>query len=93
MLCDATGFKRIIIACGYTDLSWLLWSGTTSIWIHLRKMSCFCFAGERATGSNVLYGRGMDFSCCIKGWKMEDSSGPGLSRRLPVSRKNSSICF
>ena len=20
MLCDATGFKRIIIACGYTDL-------------------------------------------------------------------------
>ena len=96
MLCDATGFKRIIIACGYTDLRFGI-DGLAAVVRHnfnldpFEKNVLFLFCGRKSNRIKCLVWEGDGFLLLYK--RLEDSSGPGLSRRLPVSRKNSSICF
>ena len=67
MLNDGTGFKRIYLATGYTDLrrgmkAWLQSSAFNSNWIRMTEIRSFCSVAGAVTGSKPSCGKVMVFS-------------------------------
>ena len=86
MLNNATGFDRIYIACGYTDLRQGIDGLTAVIRRQLgvdpfQKNVLFLFCGRKPDKIKCLIWKATDFYCCTSGSWMADTSGPGQSRR------------
>ena len=75
MLCDATGFKRIIIACGYTDLRFGI-DGLAAVVRHnfnldpFEKNVLFLFCGRKSNRIKCLVWEGDGFLLLYK--RLED---------------------
>ena len=75
MLCDATGFKRIIIACGYTDLRYGI-DGLAAVVRHnfnldpFEKNVLFLFCGRKSNRIKCLVWEGDGFLLLYK--RLED---------------------
>ena len=89
MLAEAAGVKRIILACGRTDLrkgidglAQLI--GTKYDLNPFEKDVLFLFCGCRTDRIKACFGRGPGFYFCISVWKMAHSSG----RARPRKRRN-----
>ena len=86
MLNDASGFSKIVLAVGYTDLRQGI-DGLASIvkfnisWIPLKRMSFFFSAAEGRIVSKAFFGKEMDFFSCINALKSERSAGRGLQMK------------
>lgn len=71
MLNDATGFRKVYIAVGYTDLLLRIDGlatiiNLTSSWTRMKKLSFFCSVEDAVTGSKDLYGKVTGFFSYIK---------------------------
>lgn len=74
MLNDASGFKRIYIACGQTDLRRGIEGLATMIRFQFKldpydKDTLFLFCGKRIIESRGSSGKAMDFFSYIRDWK------------------------
>ncbi|MBO5169374.1 MAG: IS66 family insertion sequence element accessory protein TnpB [Oscillospiraceae bacterium] len=86
MLNNATGFDRIYIACGYTDLR----QGIDGLCAVIRrqldidpfqKNVLFMFCAGNRIKSSASYGKVTDSCCSISGFWMANTNGPGQNRR------------
>mgnify|MGYP000302603874 CR=1 FL=1 len=81
MLNNATGFRKIYIAAGYTDLRHGI-DGLASIikfnfqLIHMKRTFFFSSAAGAVTASRGLYGKATDSFSSTKGWSLAVSAGP-----------------
>ena len=74
MLNDASGFKRIYIACGQTDLRRGIEGLATMIRFQFKldpydKDTLFLFCGKKNNRIKGLSGKAMDFFSYIRDWK------------------------
>ena len=98
---DASGFKKVYLAMGFTDLRisgvglmvLQTSSGFSFNWILMIKIRCFSFVGENATGSRHYFGKETGFSLCTKDSTMVHSDGHALRTRQWPSQKNSTTCW
>ena len=96
---QSSRFKRIYIACGYTDLRYGIdgLAATIRERFNLNPFETdilFLFCGRRNDRIKALVWEGDGFCYCTKGWKMESSNGPGrrrIWRRL--AKSNSGGCL
>lgn len=81
MLKEYCGFKKIYIACGYTDLRNGIDGLASIIQNHFYldpfdEGTLFLFCGRKTNRMKGCFGRQMDSYYCINDWRKEDSNGP-----------------
>ena len=94
---DASRFKKVYLAMGFTDLrrgsmDWQQSYAFSLNLIPMIKIPCFYSAEEDTTGSRHCSGKGMDFSSCIKDLTAVHSGGRVLQMRQWQSQKNNTAC-
>lgn len=97
MLNDGTGFKKINLAMGFTDLRRGIDGLANIVRFHFHldpydKNTLFLFVADVATGSKICSGKGMDFYFCINDWITEHFIGQGLQMKHWRFQKNSIVC-
>lgn len=86
MLNNASGFDKIYIACGRTDLRKGI-DGLCTIIQHqleidpFQKTSCLCSVAASPIKSSAWFGKGMDFFFSTSGYRMAGTSGPDRHRK------------
>ena len=86
MLNNATGFRKINIAAGYTDLCRGIDGLASIIKFNFQldpyeKDILFSSVADAVTASRGLYGKAMDFFSFTKGWSLAVSAGPVQKKR------------
>ena len=94
---DASGFKKVYLAMGFTDLRRGIDGLATIVrfssnLIHMIKIHYFCFVEEDLTVSKLYYGKEMDSFLCTKGLIMVRSDGRALQMKQCLSLKTSIVC-
>ena len=93
---DASGFKKVYLAMGFTDLR----RGIDGLAAIIRfqfeldpydKNTLFLFCGRRSDRIKALLWEG-DFSSCIKDLTAVHSDGRDLPMRQWLSQKNNTVC-
>lgn len=94
MLNNASGFRKVYIAAGYTDLRRGIDGLASIVKFNFQldpyeKDILFLFCGRRSDRiKGGLYGKGTDSFSFIKGWSLAASAGPVQKKRLWRSRRN-----
>ena len=93
MLNSATGFRKIFIAAGYTDLRRGIDELASIIKFHFQldpyeKGILFSSVADVATASRGLYGKVTDSFSFTKGWSLAVSAGPVQKKRHWRSHRN-----
>ena len=96
MLNDASGFKKVYLATGFTDLRREIDGMAAIVRFQFQldpydKNTLFLFCGRRSDRIKALLWEGDGFSC-IKGLKMVHSAGQDLRMRLWRSHRSSTGC-
>ena len=94
MLNDAKGFRRIVIACGQTDLRRGIDGLAAIVQEQFNMSACekdvlFLFCGTRSDRIKGLVLRETDICCSINGLAPGGFVGQGTSRRRWRSRRSS----
>ena len=93
MLNNASGFRKVYIAAGYTDLRRGIDGLASIVKFNFQldpyeRISFSCSAEDAVTALKGLYGKGTDSFSFIKGWSLAASAGPVQKKRLWRSRRN-----
>lgn len=94
---DASGFKKVYLAMGFTDLRRGIDGLATIVCFQFKldpydKNTLFCSVEEDLTASKLYYGKAMDSFLCIKGLIMVRSDGRALQMKQCLSLKTSIVC-
>lgn len=93
MLNNATGFRKIYIAAGYTDLRRGIDGLASIVKFNFQldpyeRIFFFSSAADAVTVSRGLYGKVTDFFSFTKGWSLAVSAGPVQKKRHWRSHRN-----
>ena len=97
MLNDGSGFKKVYLATGFTDLRRGIDGLARIIRFQFQldpydKNTLFLFCGKRTDRIKGLIWEGSDFSFCTSGLKTGTSDGPAHRRKHWRSAQTSIIC-
>ena len=81
MLNNASGFRKVYIAAGYTDLRRGIDGLASIVKFNFQlepyeRISSSCFAEDAVTASRGSYGKETDSFSFTKGWSLAVSAGP-----------------
>ena len=93
MLNNASGFRKVYIAAGYTDLRRGIDGLASIVKFNFQldpyeKDTSSCSAEGAVTASKDLYGKETDSFFFTKGWSLAASAGPVQKKRHWRSRRN-----
>lgn len=94
---DASGFKKVYLAMGFTDLRRGIDGLATIVRFQFKldpydKIHCFFSVEEDVTGSKHCSGKAMVFSLCTRDSIMVHSGGPVRQMRQWRSQTTSTVC-
>ena len=94
---DASGFKKVYLAMGFTDLRRGIDGVATIVRFQFKldpydKIHCFFSAEEDVTGSQHCSGKAMVFSLCTRDSIMVHSGSPVRQMRQWRSQTTSTVC-